>query len=175
MTGSEWAGVNGSSRLHGRRAVECVIGAEPARVFAVLADGWSYPLWVVGATHMREVDRGWPAVGTRLHHSVGVWPLSVEDVTEVLDVQPGRRIVLRAHAPVVGSADIELVLTPVPEGTLVRMLERVASGPGRLLPEMLQHVLLYPRNVESLLRLRAIAENRRTPSAPKRYPADDPR
>ncbi|WP_181779730.1 SRPBCC family protein [Pseudonocardia pini] len=50
------------------------IPASPERVFAVLSDGWSYPLWVVGVTHMRAVDQGYPAVGTRLHHSVGTWP-----------------------------------------------------------------------------------------------------
>ena len=43
--------------------VDCVIDADPAQVYAVLADGWLYPLWVVGATHMRQVDAHWPAVG----------------------------------------------------------------------------------------------------------------
>lgn len=34
----------------------------PARaVWDVLADGWLYPLWVVGAARMRDVDHGWPA------------------------------------------------------------------------------------------------------------------
>ena len=29
----------------------------------MLADGWLYPLWVVGASRMREVDDSWPATG----------------------------------------------------------------------------------------------------------------
>ena len=29
-------------------------------VWAVLADGWSYAGWVVGASHIRDVDTGWP-------------------------------------------------------------------------------------------------------------------
>jgi uncharacterized protein YndB with AHSA1/START domain len=36
--------------------VKRTISAGPEQVWAVLADGWSYPLWVVGASHMREVE-----------------------------------------------------------------------------------------------------------------------
>ena len=32
-------------------------------VWSVLSDGWLYPLFVVGASRMREVDAGWPDVG----------------------------------------------------------------------------------------------------------------
>ena len=53
----------------------------------MLSDGWLYALWVVGAARMRDVDEGWPAVGTRLHHSVGTWPLLIDDTTEVLEVR----------------------------------------------------------------------------------------
>ena len=67
-----------------------VIRTTPDRVWDVLADGWLYPLWVVGATRMRAVDAGWPEVGSKLHHSVGVWPLVLDDNTEVLECEPGR-------------------------------------------------------------------------------------
>lgn len=129
-------------------------------MFAVLADGWAYPLWVVGATHMRDVDAEWPSVGACLHHSLGVWPLMVEDRTEVLAVSPDRRLVLRANARLGGSARIELLLSAVPEGTRVRMRERAVSGPAAVLPGWLQDILLRPRNIECLRRLSAIAENR---------------
>jgi len=136
-----------------------MIGVEPARVFDVLADGWKYPLWVVGATHMRDVDQEWPSVGARLHHSVGVWPLCVHDQTEVLAVVPRRMLVLRAHAWAGGSARIDIELTPVTAGTLVSMSERAATGPGRLVPELVQYAALWARNNESLRRLRSIAEH----------------
>jgi uncharacterized protein YndB with AHSA1/START domain len=136
-----------------------LIGVEPARVFDVLADGWKYPLWVVGTTHMRDVDQDWPSVGARLHHSVGVWPLCVHDQTEVLAVVPRRMLVLRAHAWAGGSARIEVELAPVAGGTLVSMSERAATGPGRLVPGLVQHAALWARNNESLLRLRSIAEH----------------
>lgn len=140
--------------------VECVIGAEPAHVFEILADGWLYPLWVVGATHMRMVDAQWPRPGARLHHKVGVWPLALEDTTEVEEVEPRRRLVLIAHGGPAGSARIVIDLKTVDGGTRVRMAERAISGPGRLIPKAVQAVLLRPRNTESLQRLRAIAENR---------------
>jgi uncharacterized protein YndB with AHSA1/START domain len=142
--------------------VECVIDAAPEEVFAVLSDGWSYPLWVVGATHMREVDEHWPAVGAQLHHSVGVWPLCLEDQTTVLDVEPGRRLELQAHAWPGGTAKVVIELHPRNRGTRVTMSERADRGPGTLVPNLVQDALLHPRNVEALQRLRAIAENRST-------------
>jgi uncharacterized protein YndB with AHSA1/START domain len=60
------------------------IDSTPDQVWSVLADGWLYPLWVVGATRMREVDDHWPEVGAQLHHSAGVWPAVIDDTTEVL-------------------------------------------------------------------------------------------
>jgi uncharacterized protein YndB with AHSA1/START domain len=70
---------------------ERTINASPKDVWEVLADGWMYPLWVVGASRMRDVDPHWPEVGSKLHHSVGVWPGLIDDNTEVLEVEPGRR------------------------------------------------------------------------------------
>ncbi len=137
-----------------------VVPTSPERVFAVLRDGWSYPLWVVGATHMRDVDPGWPAVGTKLHHSLGAWPLLSSDDTEVVEVEPDRRLVLEARAWPAGSARVTLTLTPHPEGTTVEMTEHPSHGPARLLPPPVQRLLLVPRNRESLARLAAIAVNR---------------
>jgi uncharacterized protein YndB with AHSA1/START domain len=124
------------------------------KVFAVLADGWSYAGWVVGASHIREVDAGWPAEGTRIHHSVGPWPLLVHDATAVRAVDPPRMLELDARLWPFGAARIRLELTETDPGvTEVRMLERVVRGPGRLLPEAAQALLLVPRNRESLRRL----------------------
>ena len=39
------------------------VTASPERVFAELADGWTYVGWVVGATHVRDVDDTWPQPG----------------------------------------------------------------------------------------------------------------
>jgi uncharacterized protein YndB with AHSA1/START domain len=70
--------------------VSRIIRTGPERVFAVLADGWSYASWVVGADHIREVDDAWPGVGARVHHQVGPWPLHIKDQTSVRVVRPDR-------------------------------------------------------------------------------------
>ena len=137
-----------------------LVHASPAQVWDVLSDGWLYPLWVVGATRMREVDDGWPAPGTRLHHSVGTWPVVIDDVTEVVDSQAETRLVLRAHAWPAGRADVTIRLQPNGTDTDVVMEEQAASGPGALVPKPLQDPLLRWRNTESLRRLAFLAERR---------------
>ncbi|MFL6157733.1 MAG: SRPBCC family protein, partial [Marmoricola sp.] len=68
---------------HGVITVSRDISSPGQGVWDVLSDGWLYPSWVVGAARMRDVDASWPAVGSRLHHSVGNWPLLLDDSTEV--------------------------------------------------------------------------------------------
>lgn len=134
--------------------VRVTVPGSVERVFAVLADGWSYGHWVVGSTHMRDVDRGWPQVGTKIHHSVGAWPLLVQDTTTVLAVDPPRALELEAGLGLFGAAWIRLELRQIEAtSTEVRMLEKVSRGPGRLLPDLVQAGALKPRNRESLARL----------------------
>ncbi len=140
--------------------VDRVVNAEPADVWAVLADGWLYALWVVGAARMREVDDTWPAVGARLHHSVGTWPMLVDDTTSVLEVEPGRRLKLRARAWPAGEGEVELRLDATSGGTTVTMVEDAVSGPGALVPKPLRDPMLRWRNVEALQRLALLVENR---------------
>src|SRR5690606_21449242 len=66
----------------------------PESVFEVIGEGWLYPAWVVGASRMREVDSSWPQPGSRLHHSVGVWPALIDDSTSCTEWDPPRRAVL---------------------------------------------------------------------------------
>jgi len=136
------------------------IKATPEQVWSVLADGWLYPLFVVGASRMRDVDEGWPAVGTRLHHSVGSWPLLIDDTTEVLEVEPGRRLALRARGWPAGEAYVEFTLEDADAGTLVTIREDATAGPGLLMPKPLRDVQLNVRNDEALQRLAYVVEGR---------------
>lgn len=141
--------------------VEITVPASVEDTFAVLADGWLYPLWVVGASHIRDVDPGWPAVGTRIHHSVGPWPLNLSDTTKVREVDPPRMIELEARLWPVGSAWIRLELTEItPDRTRISMFERAISGPAALVPDLVQTQVLAPRNKESLSRLADLVAGR---------------
>lgn len=139
---------------------ERLIHATADQVWQVLADGWLFPLWVVGATRMREVDRSWPAPGSVLHHSVGAWPLVLNDTTSVTDCDPGRRLDLRARGWPAGEAAVSIRLEPEGDETRVRIEEDLVSGPGRLLPAPARHVQLVLRNAETLRRLAYLAERR---------------
>jgi hypothetical protein len=134
--------------------------ATPQQVWEVLADGWLYPLWVVGATRMREVDDEWPQPGSKLHHSVGTWPLTLDDVTKVVDSTPGARLELEAHAWPAGRADVTITLHPQGAETEVVIEEQAVEGPGALIPKVAQDPLLNWRNVETLRRLAFLVERR---------------
>jgi Polyketide cyclase / dehydrase and lipid transport len=137
------------------------VGTTPERIFAVLADGWSYASWVVGAAHIRDVDPGWPAAGTRIHHRVGPWPLQINDQTTVRAVEPGRALELDAQMWPLGAAFIRIRLEPLsPTTTRVHMAEALTSGIGRLLPDVVQAPLVRARNAEALRRLDDIAVHR---------------
>lgn len=134
------------------------IDAPPERVFAVLADPKSYADWVVGSDAIRDADPNWPAVGSRFHHRVGVGPLKVNDHTEVVDVEPPRRIVLHARARPAGTALVTLRLEPRDGGTYVTMRETAGDALSHLAINPLTDRLVHMRNVESLRRLKRIAE-----------------
>jgi hypothetical protein len=136
------------------------MNCSPADVFAVLADGWVFPTWVVGASRMRAVDVVWPAVGSRLQHSFGVWPVLINDETRVLEWDPPRRMVIQPHGWPIGEARVTISVKPRGRGCVVRITEEAVKGPGALVPPFLLDPPLYLRNVETLRRLAFIAEGR---------------
>jgi uncharacterized protein YndB with AHSA1/START domain len=144
--------------------VDAVIDASPSEVFAVLANGWLYSNWVVGTSHMRAVDDDWPAVGSKLHHASGIWPLALPDETEVIAMEPDRSLMLVVRARPFGQAQVEMRLSPEQLGTRVAMVEFPTSGPGRWLHNPVSEAVLARRNVEALGRLAAIAERRSSPA-----------
>ncbi|MGK3952577.1 SRPBCC family protein [Microbacterium sp. I2] len=132
----------------------------PEDVFEVLGDGWLYPSWVVGASRMREVDESWPMAGAELHHSVGVWPVLIDDKTVVEEFIPARRMVMRARGWPLGEARVTLDVKPRGDGCVVRIQEEAVAGPGRLIPAPLLDLPLAWRNAETLHRLAYLAEGR---------------
>lgn len=134
------------------------VAASPDAVFDVLADGWLFPVWVVGASRMRAVDEAWPAVGSRMHHSVGAWPALIDDYTEVREWDPPRRAVLRARLWPIGEARIELDVQPAEGGCAVTITETPTSGPFAIAPRPVVDLSITMRNTEALNRLAYLAE-----------------
>ncbi|GAA0584922.1 SRPBCC family protein [Paractinoplanes ferrugineus] len=138
------------------------------QVFAVLSDAWTYSDWVVGTAHIRDVDPGWPAVGTRLHHKAGPWPLSLKDSSTVLEMTPDRHLKLKAGLWPLGEATVDIRLEPAgPGATRVTMSEEFDAGPLQAMRNKVNDLLLHGRNTEALSRLADLAENSRVP-APRR-------
>ncbi len=133
----------------------------PEDVFAVLEDGWSYGMWVVGAARIREVDATWPAPGSRIHHSVGAWPVLLSDNTEVEQVEAPTMLRLRVRAWPTGEGRVTLTCRALGDGgTEVVMEEKAVAGPATLIPAPVEDAMLHARNVEALRRLAYLAENR---------------
>lgn len=137
------------------------VAAPPSAVWAVLADGWSYANWVVGTARVRDVDPEWPAPGTKVHHSFGLWPLLIQDFTRVERAQPGRELVLTARGWPAGEARVHLSVRPDGEAaSVVTITEDAVTGPAKIAPAPLRHLLITPRNRETLHRLAMLAEGR---------------
>ena len=140
-----------------------MINASADRVFAVLADGWTYSDWVVGTAHIRDVDAGWPEPGTEIHHKVGPWPLSARDRTTSLEWLPDRMLLLKVRVWPLGGGIARFVLDPVgPDSTRVTMYEQFTEGPLLGLRNKIGDVFLHYRNRETLLRLSELATHRQS-------------
>jgi len=140
--------------------VEATVKTTPESVWRVLADGWLYPLWVVGASRIRQVEDTWPETGSKIHHSVGLWPAVINDDTEVIECLPGSVIGLRAKAWPAGEATVRVTLEPQGADTRVRMQEDATAGPARLVPERVLAPVVVLRNREALRRLAWLSERR---------------
>lgn len=140
------------------RLVDCT----PDDLFGVLADGWAYAMWVVGAARIRAVEDDWPAPGSRIHHSVGLWPLMISDTTSMVEWQPPHRATLKVRAWPAGKGEVTIRCTPEGGRTRVTIGEDATTGPARLVPSLVRQPLLHARNGETLRRLAYLAE-RHTP------------
>jgi hypothetical protein len=139
---------------------EYLVNAAVSDVFAVLTDGWSYGAWVVGASRVRNVDPPWPEPGGKIHHSVGAWPMLIDDTTSVLEYEPLSRLRLRVRAWPAGHGEVDFRATTVDTGCRLVMSEQATSGPASMLPASVQDMFLGARNAETLRRLALLAEHR---------------
>jgi uncharacterized protein YndB with AHSA1/START domain len=149
------------------------IDAPPERVWAVLADADNYAHWVVGSRDIRDADPGFPAVGTRFHHTLAFGPLDLKDSSEVMESDEPRRLVLHVMARPMGRGKVEIDLAPSGTGTQVTMREGPASPIARLTYNPLTDLLLHGRNVEALRRLAELAEGKQSEPSTSRNAGDN--
>ena len=145
------------------------VDAPVQAVWDTLADGWSYATWVVGASRVRDVEEAWPAEGSRIHHSFGLWPVLVNDTTQVLRSNVPTELVLKARGWPAGEAQVVITVESRSANTCaVFLAEDAVRGPGALVPRPVRQLAIAPRNVEALRRLAYLAEgrHRRQVSAP---------
>ncbi len=128
------------------------------RVWDVLADGWTYSGWVVGNSRIRAVSPDWPAPGARILHSIGTWPVVIDDETVVESCITGEELVLLAKIRPAAEARIRMQLSDIPGGCRVAMTEVAVSAPLRWIPDSVQLIAVAPRNRECTWRLATIAE-----------------
>jgi uncharacterized protein YndB with AHSA1/START domain len=137
---------------------EIDIAVPPERVFAVLSDPRSFARWVVGSREIRRADPDWPAQGTAFDHTVGVFPFTLSDHSEVVECRPPELLKLLVKARPISRAYVTLRLDPQGSGTRVSMDEGAADALSRVLFNPLTDPLLRLRNHVSLRRLKALSE-----------------
>jgi hypothetical protein len=137
--------------------VSQLFNSPAADVWKVIADGWLYSGWVVGASRIRAVDDTWPQAGSRLHHSVGAWPLVINDSTQVTGVEPGKSLELVARGWPMGEAKVVITLEDRGDQCLVTIAEDAIRGPGKRVPKVARDPAISVRNRETLKRLELMA------------------
>lgn len=113
----------------------------------------------VGGRQQPHARRGseLPEAGS-IRHSIGIWPLVIDDATIVEESEPPHRLVLCARLGPMGAARITMLLHEIPQGCRIEMIEVPVEGPMSLVPDSVALAAAYPRNKECLLRLAALAE-----------------
>lgn len=139
------------------------IPVPPQTVWEALADPAGYAHWVVGSKEVRDADAGFPAPGTRFHHTIGFGPLTLRDHTKVLEASAPTLLCLRTKGRPVGTATVTLRMAAVDGGTEVEISEH-PDGPYSILAlNPLLHFMTKRRNAESLMRLEELALRRTGP------------
>ncbi|MDP9389626.1 MAG: SRPBCC family protein [Actinomycetota bacterium] len=137
-----------------------ILTAPPGAVFAVLSDPGTYADFVVGTKRIRRFEPTWPEVGSVFHHTLGVGPFILRDLTRVVEVEEGRRLVLRAHMGPLCVNRVAFSLHPAGQGTEVEVEEHAVDGPLAKLWNAAFDAVMRLRNAVMLRRLDTVAARR---------------
>jgi uncharacterized protein YndB with AHSA1/START domain len=133
------------------------IDATPDRVFDLLDDARTYEFWVVGCKDIRAVDDDWPANGSAFHHKVGMGRSPSRTPRRSSSASARAPQAPRTARPA-GVAHVDFALTPSGSGTTITITEAPVEGPPAKLHNPVQDKLIHGRNVETLRRLKWLAE-----------------
>ena len=137
---------------------EIYVHASPEEVFDVLSDPERYGDWVVGASRSHDGEGDWPAPGSTFEHIQGFLGIGWPDKTAVVSSNRPRTLVLQAYFRPFAINKVELRLSPRGRGTKLVMVEYPTGGFAARLPRPVVDLALKLRNLESLRRLRKVAE-----------------
>ena len=138
------------------------VDAPPDAVFDVLADAGSYAHWVVGSSEIRGVEGDWPEPGSKFHHTQGFFGVGLKDSTLSVVANRPRQLVMEVRFRPIMVGKVEFRLRPNGRGTHVTMIEYPIRGPLARIHNPLFDRAFWARNVETLRRLRKLAEQRAT-------------
>ncbi len=130
--------------------------ATPAQIWSLLSDGYRYAEWVQGTKEIRDVDAGWPAVGTCIHYTAGIGPLTYKGETTARTSEPERHLELEVHAWPGGTVRVDIEIESSGKGSIVTLDEQPLRGPVRLLHNPLSRIGFLARTnvmIDDLLRL----------------------
>lgn len=138
-----------------------VIPVPVETVFAVLSDPRTYDEFVVGTKRIRRFEPTWPEKGSEFHHTLGIGPFILRDVSRVEEVDEPLRLVLRAQMRPLAVNRVAFALRPTGDGrTEVEVDEHAIEGPAAVLWNPVLDGLMWVRNEEMLRRLTRVAERR---------------
>jgi hypothetical protein len=135
-----------------------LVKRSPEQVWDFLCKGDRYADWVVGTQRIRGVDADWPAIGSDLHFTFGIGPLTIDDRTTVRNADPPNMLELEIHAGRIGTARLLFEIRPWGGHTVVVLDEHPLSGPGAHFHNMLIDVGLRFRNRRMLDQLAKLIE-----------------
>lgn len=136
------------------------IDVPPEAVFSVLSDPRTYARFTVGTKRIRRFQPTWPELGSEFHHTLGIGPLILRDLTRVTELREGRRLVLRAQMMPLAVNVVAFTLRPAGSGTEVEIEEYAIEGPAAAAWNRVLDGVMWLRNQELLRRLKKIAEQR---------------
>ena len=130
---------------------EHTFGIPAPRLFEMISDPDTYPRWLVGTKHIREVSPSWPRPGSYFKHTVGFGPLAIPDRTTLRDIERPHMLELLVRARPAIEAVVRFEIEPMGIGSKLRMQE-TPVGVHKLISPLAQP-LIRARNERSLRRL----------------------